>query len=82
MTALPYSIRCLKSIEHLIGGRDVLAKKLGVSKNTVDRWVIERQIPRAHILPLVKLSNEKFTCEELLGGNDDEQCDTDRVAIN
>lgn len=66
----PYSIRCLKAIEDLAGGRVELAQKLGVSRHTIDRWVIAGQVPRAHILPLIEISGKKFNAEELLGGLD------------
>lgn len=63
----PRSILCLKAIEQYVGGRNELAKKLSCSAQNIARWVYERQIPKGQILPLVEISEKKFTAEELLG---------------
>lgn len=66
----PYSIRCLKAIESLAGGRSVLAKFLDVTPFALDQWTKRRKIPSSAILGLIKAGKEKFTAEELLGAHD------------
>jgi len=67
---LPHSMRCLKAIEAYCGGREKLAELLGLSQPAIARWVQEGKIPRAWILSLIKLSEDRFTAEELLGARD------------
>jgi len=69
----PRSIRCLRSVEAYVGGRPVVAEKIGVTVEAVNRWVWARRIPRSAILPLVELSEQRFTAEDFLGGNDDKR---------
>lgn len=66
----PYSIRCGKAIEQLVGGRQSLAKALNVSEQAVARWFHEESIPARQVIALVRLSNGKFAAEELLGEHD------------
>ena len=69
-TVEPYSIRCLRAVEDLVGGRERLCQELNLSSGAVSRWIKERQIARGAILDLVRLSGGKFTAEEFLGKND------------
>lgn len=66
----PHSIRCLRAVEAYVGGRGELAQKLSISKSTVARWCRVRQIARKRVLDLRRLSDEKFTTDELLGAGD------------
>ena len=68
----PYSSRCLRAIEGLVGSRALLADALGVSKFTIDSWFSKRRIPRKAVLELVSISEHKFSAEELLGKYDDQ----------
>ena len=61
----------LKAIIAYNGGLDTFCDKLGLKKGTVYRWQRERKISAAYILPILKISDGKFTAEELLGGHDD-----------
>lgn len=68
----PYSIRCLKAIEALYGGREELAKKLGVTTHAIARWVAEGSISKGGVYDLCELQ-DKFTGKELMGHLDDEK---------
>lgn len=63
----PYSIRCMDAISGLVGGRRKLAEKLGLKLVTLDHWVSKRRINPNYVMPIVMLSEGKFSAEELLG---------------
>lgn len=67
---LKHSVRCLRSIETYVGGRDRLSRALGVSYSTVAKWVRTGKISGQHVLKLIELSGDRFTATELLGGKD------------
>ena len=63
----PYSVRCFNAICEMVGGRENMAKELGVRKQTLANWAYERRISHRFLLKLVKLGEGKFSAEELLG---------------
>lgn len=69
---VPYSVRCLKAIATLVGGRERLADLLGVSPYTINGWVSTKQVPRNMLRPLVRASGGKFSVDELVGVHDDQ----------
>lgn len=68
----PYSIRCLRAVEALVGGRDVLCDRLNLSKAAISRWIKEGHISKGAILDLTKIQ-DKFSSDEFLGVFDDEE---------
>lgn len=65
-----HSIRCLRAIAAYEGGYEVLAKKVGVQRQTIAQWVIRKSIPADKILPLTRLFKERISAEDLLGKYD------------
>lgn len=68
---VPYSVRCLKAIAVLVGGRDQLGNLLGVSHFTINGWIRTKQVPRNMLMPLVRISGNKFSVDELVGAHDE-----------
>jgi DNA-binding transcriptional regulator YdaS (Cro superfamily) len=66
----PYSIKCLRAIEAFVGGREVLAKKLGVSEIAISKWVMSGKVSGKRVLALRELSGNRFSTDELLGAYD------------
>ena len=77
-TGKTYSIRCLRAIEGFVGGRERLAKRLGVSVATIAQWVRENKIVGKYILKLCEISDDHFQADELLGRFDDRGTTTER----
>ena len=59
-----HQIRCLRAVEQYVGGRNALAEKLGVTPGAIAKWVHNQNIPKAHIILLVKLSGGRFKPED------------------
>lgn len=72
ISKMPYSIRCLKAVEALVGGREELAEKIGVSHHTVGRWVHFEKISGKNLFNLSRISMGKFTADEFAGSFDDD----------
>jgi hypothetical protein len=63
----PYSIRCLKAIIEMYGGRGKMAKLLGTHRRNIDYWIRVGNIAPHWVLELAKLGEGKFSEGELLG---------------
>ena len=69
-TKKPFSICALRAIEGFVGGRRAVAKQLGCTHQTIDRWVKNKKISPNFVVALSKLAEGKFSVEELLGVKD------------
>jgi len=61
-----HAMACLSAIEGYLGGRDILAERLGVVVGTVNNWHFAGSFPEKYALTLSKLSKKRFTTEELI----------------
>lgn len=60
-------IRYVRAIEAFEGGRDELATKLGISRATIDAWIMKDELPARYAVALSKLFEERVNVMELLG---------------
>ena len=62
-----YSMRCFNAVVELVGSRKKLAGILGLSPRTIHDWAYRGEINPKYVIDLVRLSEGKFSAEELLG---------------
>lgn len=62
----PHSIRCLRAVEAFVGGRDKLAKNLGVSRGAIDRWIRVGSVAANKAIKLSALSDHRYKVEDFL----------------
>lgn len=63
---IPLCIRSLKGLEGFVGGRKELAKKLDITNQVIDGWVVRKSIPGRAILKLVEIGAGRFTERDFL----------------
>ena len=65
-----HSMKCLRVVEGLNGGRGTLAIKLGLTRHALDNWFRNGKVSPGFVAALVRLGSNKVTADELLGLKD------------